>query len=66
MFDFPYLQIAKIRSGHGFSAMKGPYKPYRHLEFLTYTNIRSIVDFTDNEGICYLLGSFYGVYFRCY
>lgn len=43
--------MAKIRSGHGFSAMKGPTKPYRHLEFLPYTHIRTIVDFIDNEGI---------------
>ena len=71
----PSLQIAKIRSGHGFVAMKDSYKPYRymylcymymyvftvviivvvvtifrHLEFLTYSNIRSVIDFTDSEG----------------
>jgi hypothetical protein len=45
------IEIAKIRSGHGLAAMKGQYKPFRHLEFLTYTNIRSIVDFSDNEDV---------------
>uniref|UniRef100_A0A1X7SR43 ECT2 PH domain-containing protein n=1 Tax=Amphimedon queenslandica TaxID=400682 RepID=A0A1X7SR43_AMPQE len=45
------LTIAKIRSGHGFVAMKDSYKPYRHLEFLTYSNIRSVIDFTDSEDV---------------
>ena len=41
-------QIAKKRSAHGF---RGPSKPYRHLEFLSYSHIRSIVDFIDSEGL---------------
>uniref|UniRef100_A0A1X7T9I4 DH domain-containing protein n=1 Tax=Amphimedon queenslandica TaxID=400682 RepID=A0A1X7T9I4_AMPQE len=45
------IEIAKIRSGHGFVAMKDSYKPYRHLEFLTYSNIRSVIDFTDSEDV---------------
>uniref|UniRef100_A0A1X7TBS0 ECT2 PH domain-containing protein n=1 Tax=Amphimedon queenslandica TaxID=400682 RepID=A0A1X7TBS0_AMPQE len=31
--------------------MKDSYKPYRHLEFLTYSNIRSVIDFTDSENV---------------
>ncbi|XP_019863439.1 PREDICTED: protein ECT2-like [Amphimedon queenslandica] len=45
------IEIAKIRSGHGFVAMKDSYKRYRHLEFLTYSNIRSVIDFTDSEDV---------------
>lgn len=42
------MEIAKKRSAHGF---RGPSKPYRHLEFLSYSHIRSIVDFIDSEDI---------------
>ena len=48
VYGCPGNQIAKKRSAHGF---RGPSKPYRHLELLSYSHIRSIVDFIDNEGI---------------
>lgn len=41
-------QITKRRGTH--SVLKASTKPYRHLQFLSYSHVRSVVSFSDGAG----------------
>ena len=47
-----YVQIARRRAASSGFGLKSGSKQFQHLEFLPYTHIRTIIDFTDSESEC--------------
>ena len=46
------LQIARRRPTPSGFSIKSTSKPFKHLEFLPYTYMRTVINFDDSEGKC--------------